>query len=456
MPLSPENPTVTQPARALFRRLFSMTLRDLLFIGIPMLVLVAAGFWGAWQFVRPAPPRHLVLATGSPEGAYHMHGARYRDELAKEGVEVTLRPTAGSIDNLKRLNDPDSGVDAAFLQSGTATLDDGSGLAALGTLYPEPLWVFTRGRALDTLDALKGRRLAIGAEGSGTRKLALTLLESHGLQTGQTTLLPLGGLAAAAALAKGEVDAVFAVGAMRSAAVWTLLYTPGARLMHFSQAEAYARRLPYLRVVTLPRGTIDLERNLPERDIALVAPTAQLVAREDLHPALGDLLLQAAHEIHGDAEVFQKAGEFPNAKGTDIPLSREAERYYRNGKPFLQRYLPFWAATLIDRMIVLLVPIVAILLPLIKIAPGIYAWRVRSRVFRYYGELKLLEYQAQQDPTAKTRQEWLAELDRIEEAAHRLATPVAFANDVYTLREHVHMVRQTLLRRLEETPVPLA
>lgn len=477
---------MTNAARKLMQRVVRMTLRDLLVIGVPMLVLIVAAFWAAYQFVQPAPPRALTISTGAPEGSYHSFAVRYKDVFERNGIELVLKPSAGAVENLQRLLDPASGVDVAFVQGGTARGKDTKGLVSLGIIYPEPLWIFYRSAAarstpgldkglgkgsgkgpvkssakglvkdsakgtpnaiLDTIDELKGKRIAIGPEGSGTRLLALELLEAHGIAGEPTVLLPATGLAAAQALAEGSIDVAFMVGAAQSGAVWSAFYTPGVEAFNFAQAEAYTRRFPYLSMVTLPRGAIDFQRNIPQRDITLVAPMASLVAREDVHPALIDLLLQAASEVHGEAGLFQKAGQFPTPAGVDIPLSKEAERYYKSGKPFLQRYLPFWAATLIDRLIVLLVPVIAILFPLVKMAPYLYSWRVRSRVFRYYGELKLLELQAEQAPDSKTPEQWLAEVDRIEEAAHRIPTPTAFADQVYTLRAHVHMVRKVLLRR---------
>jgi hypothetical protein len=243
---------------------------------------------------------------------------------------------------------------------------------------------------------------------------------------------------------------VFVVGSAQSSAVWAMFYTPELELFDFTQAEAYARRFPYLSVLTLPRGAIDFQRNLPKRDVTLIAPMANLVVRDTLHPALVDLLLQAAIDVHGGAGLFQRAGQFPSPRGAEITLSKEAERYYRSGKPLLQRYLPFWAATLIDRLVIMLVPAIAVLIPLSRIAPALYSWRVRRRVFRYYGELKLLELEAQYAPESRTREQWIAELDRIEQAAHRISMPLTFADHVYTLRSHVQMVRGALLQRLSQ------
>ena len=443
---------MTNAAKHFVRRLIHMTMRDLLIIGLPMALLIVAGFWATYQFVQPAPPRHLVIATGAADGGYQAFAVRYKEIFARNGITLQIIPTAGAVQNLQMLLDPKETVDVAFVQSGVAMGKDTTGLQSLGMIYPEPMWLFYRGKdGLNTLEQLKGKRIAVGQEGSGTRMLALDILEAHGMAETPTQISPLSGLEAAQALGRGEIDAAFAVGAAQSGAVWTLLYTPGVQIFNFSQAEAYARRFPYLSVLTLPRGVIDLQRDIPKRNVKLVAPTATLVAREDTHPALVDLLLQAATEVHSGPGLFQRAGEFPAPTGgSEFELSKEAERYYKSGKPFLQRYLPFWAATLINRLVIMLVPVFALLIPLIRAAPSVYSWRVRMRVFRYYGELKLLELQAQESPNSKTPEQWIAELDRIEQAANRIPTPNAFAEQVYTLRGNVNMVRSALLRRFTQ------
>jgi TRAP-type uncharacterized transport system substrate-binding protein len=432
-----------------------VNLRDLAAVAVPAVLLIIGGFWLAAQFIRPAPPGHLVMSTGAPGGGYEAFAAQYKPFLAAQGIELRERPSAGAVENLKRLLDPDEVIDVAFVQGGLGLGRDAEGLVSLGSFYHEPLWVFYRGKdTLDQLAALRGRRLAVGAEGSGTRRLALELLEASGVPPNdpRTTLVPLGGLAAAAALAKGEVDAVFLVGPAQSGAVWTLFFTPGVRLMSFAHAEAYARRFPFLARLVLPRGGIDLQRDIPAADVALVAPMATIVAREDTHPALVDLLLGAAAKAHGGPGLFQRPGEFPNAHTVDFPLSREADRFYRAGTRFLHRYLPFWLATLIERTIVLLVPLVAIVLPVMKFAPALYGWRIRSRIFKWYGQLSFLERELDENPQARARAEWLAELDRIEDRVHRMPTPLAFANLLYTLREHIALVEAKVLKKAPAEP----
>ncbi|HSD53163.1 MAG TPA: TAXI family TRAP transporter solute-binding subunit [Burkholderiales bacterium] len=436
-------------------RLRDLALRDLLMIGIPAAALIVGGFWLAAQFIRPAPPDFLVMSTGAPGGAYEAFAARYRPYLAAQGIELRERPSAGAVENLKRLLDARGESDVAFLQGGIGAGVEAEGLVSLGSFYYEPLWVFYRGEeTLDQLVKLRGRRIGVGGEGSGTRKLALELLEASGVPESdkRTRFVPTGGLEGVAALAKGQLDALFLVGPAQSGAVWTALYTPGVRLMSLVHADAYVRRFPFLARLVLPRGGIDLQRDIPAAKVELVAPMATIVARDTTHPALIDLLLQTAVKVHGGPGLFQRPGEFPNARQVDFPLSKEADRFYKTGTRFFQRYLPFWLATLVERTLVLLIPLIAIVLPVMRFAPALYGWRARSRVYKWYGQLKFLERELDFDPGARTRAEWLAELERIEDRVHRVATPLAFANLLYTLREHIALVEAKVLKRTSADP----
>ncbi len=427
--------------------------RDILFIALPSLLLAIGAFWLAAQFIKPAPPDQLIVTTGGDGGAYRVFAARYKDVLARYGITLVDKPSAGSNENLRRLRDPGFEVDAALIQGGTARVDEEEKLVALGDLYYEPLWIFYRESALHSADKLldlKGKRVAIGGEGSGTNHLALEMLAANGIDASNTQLIAMGGLGLVERLQKKEIDAVFAVGPPQSSLVWSLLYTPGIRLMNLAHAEAYARRFPYLSRLVLPRGAIDLTLDIPPRDTQLVSPLATLLVREDTHPALIDLLMQATSEVHGVPGVFQKPGEFPRVGHSEFPLSKEAERYYKSGKPFLQRYLPFWAATLIDRMVVMLLPLLVVLIPLFKFAPLLYGWRVRSRIYRRYGELKFLESEVDENPGQHTRAEWLEKLDRIDADASSIRTPLTYSDMLYTLRQHIGLVREGIMRRTVE------
>jgi TRAP-type uncharacterized transport system substrate-binding protein len=432
--------------RRSLRHLSEFSLRDLLVVGLPLLIILAAGFWGASRFIQPAPPDTLVLSTGGDGGAYQRFGAAYKDALARYGVTLIEKPSAGSVDNLARLRDDSVEVDAGFFQGGTGQPTEEDGLYSLGTFYYEPLWIFyradlaPRGAELDRLLQLKGRRIAVGGQGSGARHLATELLGVNGIDASNATLVDKSGVDLAAAFHSKEIDAAFVVGPTQSAAVWLLLFT-------LAHAEAYSRQFPYLSKIVLPRGSVDVARDMPNQDVTMVAAMATVLVREDTHPALIDLLLQAAVETHGGTGIFQRPGEFPKAVAVSFPLSKEAERYYKSGKPFLQRYLPFWAATLVDRLVVMLIPIIALLVPIIKFAPTLYGWRVRSRIYRRYGELKFLEAEVEDEPKRHTRAEWLARLDAIESDVNHIPTPLAFADMFYTLRSHIGLVRDTVEKR---------
>ncbi|MBX3668451.1 MAG: ABC transporter substrate-binding protein [Rhodocyclaceae bacterium] len=428
----------------------TLSWRDLLAVAVPAVLVVAAGFWAASHFVRPAPPKQIRMATAGPGSYYQMYATRYKLFLERYGVELVVVPSAGSVENLARLRrgaeDPE-GVDAAFIQGGVKGGEADDDLESLGAIYPEPVWVFVRGKPLQRLDQLRGRRIAIGPEGSGTRRLALDLLEAHGLAGDSAKLLPLGGQAAIDAIRNGEVDAVVLVSAARSASVWTLLYMPGVHPMDFSQADAYTRRFPFLQKLTLPQGAVDLMADIPGRNLQLVGPIANVVVHADIHPALADLLLLAMRDTHSRADLFVRAGEFPAATPTDFPLSARARRFYEQGPPLLQRYLPFWIANLIDRLMVLLLPLLALALPLARLLPGLYAWRVRARLYQWYGELKFIERELEVNPTAHTRAEWEASLQRVDIAVGRIPVPLSFADYAYNLRLHVGVVRQEVQRR---------
>lgn len=438
------------------RRLREYSPRDLLIVGLPLLVLVIAGFWLASRYIRPAPPDTLILSTGGEGGAYQRFGAAYKDVLARYDIQVIEQPSAGSTENLERLRNPEYAVDAAFIQGGTARLQEDDALLSLGAIYNEPLWIFYRAdlekdnRPLTRIAELKGRRIAIGGVGSGTRYLAQELLQANQIDARNTRFSDEGGLSLAKSFAARQIDAAFVVGPTQSATVWTLLHTPKLKLMSVGQAEAYTRRFPYLSSLILPRGAVDLANDLPPRDIKLVATTASLVVRVDIHPALIDLLMLAMNEAHGGPGIFQRPGEFPRAivtTGNDIPLSKEADRYYKSGKPLLQRYLPFWAATLIDRMVVMLIPLIAVLIPVLKIAPGLYDWRIKSRIYRRYGELKFIEAELEANPGRLTQDAWMKRIDAIEHDVNRLPMPLSFANMVYTLRSHIVLVREAIVKK---------
>ena len=428
-----------------------LSLRDLFATAWWIFLIVGIGFVVAYQFVEPAPPRHIVITTGSESGAYYQFAQRYATILARHGITLEVKASAGSLDNLARLKEDVAQV--GFVQGGVIEPPDDpeneedNGLRSLGSVFYEPVWVFYRGdRKLERLTELRGKRIAIGQEGSGVRQLAQQLLKANEIPAGDH-LVALSGLKAAEELQQGRIDAAFIIASEKAPVVQVLLRSPGVKLMSFSQSSAYQRRFPFLTKLTFPHGVADLVRDFPPEDIRLLAPTANLIIRDDLHPALQTLLLQAASEVHGKTGFFQDAGEFPAYKDQMLPLSPEAARYYKSGPPFLQRYLPFWLAVLADRLIVLLVPLFALMIPLLKIAPAVYTWRVRSKVFRCYGELKFLEDDLKNHFDPEKLGDYRARLDALDDEAAQLHVPLGFTDLVYTLREHVNLVRSILAKR---------
>ena len=422
-----------------------ISIRDVLATAWPIVLITALGFVVAYQFVKPAPPREMTISTGGETGAYYAYAKRYAELLAANGITLKIETSSGSQQNLERLKQGET--DIAFVQGGIEEVasDEQSDLRSFGSVAYEPVWVFYRSETrIDKLYQLAGARIAVGEEGSGIRGLALQLLEANEINVRGGNLLPIDGLNAAEALQQGKIDAAFIVAAPEAPVVQVLLRSPGVRVMSFVQADAYARRFPFLSKIVLPRGVVDLVRDTPPRDTVLLATTANVIVGDALHPALASLLLQAMSEVNGQSGFFQRAGEFPAYKDHSFDLSAEAARYYKSGPPFLQRYLPFWIAVLVDRLFVLVLPIIILLLPLLKLAPSIYNWRVRSKIFRCYGDLKFLENELRHAYDPARRAEYRARLDHIEDDAYTRNIPLSFSDLFYTLREHINLVRAEL------------
>ena len=420
--------------------------RDLAVALWPVLLITAIAIWVAFRWVRPAPPDTIVITSGIEGSTFHTSAEKYQKILARNGVKLEILPSAGALDNLKRLSDPAFTVDVGFVQGGLAA-GETADLVSLGSVFYQPLVVFYRGaKPLDRLYQLKGKRVTIGREGSGTRYLNLLLLKANGIELkGPTRLLDLSGAAAAEALLTHKVDAVMLLGDAASPEIMRkLVHTPGIRLMDFAQADAYTRRFRYLSKLELPMGAVDFAKNMPARPLALIAPTVELIARQDLHPALSDLLIEAAREVHGPATLLQKAGEFPAPLEHEYPISDDAARYYKSGKGFLYRHLPFWVASLFDRTMVVLVPILVLLIPGLKLVPAIYQWRIRTRIYKRYGELMALERDMLAAPTPEQSAQLHKRLDEIEQHVNGIKMPLPFADQFYVLREHINFVRRRL------------
>jgi TRAP-type uncharacterized transport system substrate-binding protein len=432
-------------------RLLHFSKRELVVTLVPLSLVLAIAIWAVLHLIRPAAPSVVTISTG-PEGSSFQRAAeRYAKAFAKNGVTLRLRPSNGSLENLTRLSDPSGDVDVGFVQVGVRLPDPKPSearreLASLGTISRQPLYVLVRGDAPpDRLSALAGRRLVVGPEGSGTRVLALSLLKANGIEPGGTTsLLDLDDESVGAALEKGEIDAAFLMGDSASPRVVRgLIERPGVHVLQLAQIEAYLRRNQDLDRVVIPMGAYDLGKNLPATDLDLIASPVELVARADLHPAVSDLLLETMRELHGRPFLLQKAGEFPAAREYDLPLSADARRYYQSGKRWLYRMLPFWAASLADRFLMVLVPLVLLLVPVIRLIPMLYRWRFRLKLYPIYGSLLELERDVLGHSDGD-HDALLKRLDAVEARANALKMPLAFTDQFYVLREHIQLVRRRL------------
>jgi TRAP-type uncharacterized transport system substrate-binding protein len=428
-----------------------ISVRDLLIAWGPFIAIALALLVLAYFLLDPTPPKHVVLATGPENGAYAEFGKRYVQELARYGIKVELRQTVGSRENLVLLRDGKERVDIAFVQGGSSETirtndhEHVEPVVSLGSLFFEPVWVFYRADSIKDftlLTQLRGKKVNIGARGSGTPGLFMRLLGANQVESGELERSMLGDTEAVIALLEGKLDALVLVSAPEAQFVQMLLQTPGIRLFEVAQAEAYARRYRFISPVVLPRGVAHLALDVPPRDLQLIAATTSLVARQDLHPALVQLFVQAASRIHSGSGWIARAGQFPSAAHNEFPLAKDAERYYRTGPPLLQHYLPFSLANLIDRMWVALFSIVVVLLPISRMLPPLYRFRVRSRIFRWYRHLRAIE--AELEAGERPRDELIASLDKLESRVASVRVPLAYADELYSLRSHIVLVRARL------------
>ena len=413
---------------------------------ITVSVTAAAIAGAAIVMLSTMPPRVIVMATGPEGDSYYDIGQRYRAVLSRANVEVQLQPTAGSVENLASLRNANSRVSVALIDGGVLSARDISGVESLGTIFYEPLWWFRKGAIEGTgTDALRDRKVSIGPEGSGTRALSLELIRRSGMEGRFAEVLALAPRAAGDQLLAGNIDVAFVMTSWDSPVVQQLLADERIGLSGFPHADAFVALYPFLSKVIVPRGVTDIGKDRPPVDVVLIATKASLVVRKDLHPAIQYLLLNAALEIHSGPSIFHHTNQFPAPEAIDIPLSSEAQRFYKSGLPFLNDYFPFWMAALIGKLIILLIPILGVLYPMMRFLPRIYDWLMRSKVLRMYGELRLLEDEVTNAlGLGATTPDMIVRLDRLEQEANHLKLPVAYATMLYTLRDHIDLVRARL------------
>ena len=417
--------------------------RFLVIASLSVVTFAALAIWLAFALLRPTPPHAVTMTTG-PEGSFTAElGKQYREYFARDGIDLKLVRSAGSVDDISRLQDAKSGVSVAIIPGGITNQRESPSLASLGTLFYEPLWLFSRVGLLEKRDSLQGLRIAIGPEGSGSRKLAVEFLARVGIiDQKSATLLPLTPQESVEKLAHGEIDAAVVLDSWESPDVQNFFGCKDIKLASIRRADAFVALYPFLNKLVLPAGMVDMMENRPPTDVLLLAPKASLVVRRDVHPAIQYLLLEAATQIHSEPGVFRAAGQFPAAEAIDLPLSNYARQFYKTGSPFLQRHLPFWLAVLVQQLLVLLIPMLGFVYPLLRFSPLIYSWVQRHRIYRLYKELGMLEDGLASPGSNEPSEGFIEQLNQLEDRAARLSVPTSYKPLQYALRLHISAVRQ--------------
>ena len=424
-----------------------------LFIGLVATALIMAVVSLILVYFLPAPPSTVTLATAFRGASFDYYGRRYRDRLARDRINLELKETVGAVENLKLLQDPQSGIDAAFIAGGISNGKHAPGLLSLGIIYHNAFWVFySSSQSIEHLPQLKGKRIAVGPVGSATRQAAERILGLAGVSESTATFLPLAGVAAVEALNDSTIDVVWILGALEVPAVQALLKNPNARLLSFEMADAYTRIYPDLVQLTLPRGVLDIEKNIPPNDVSLIANVNRVLVRNDLHPEIVYHLSKTMLEEHSEPGVFARPGEFPKSADPEFPLHASAVEFYKNGPSFMQRHVPLWLYAHFQRLIAVIAAVIAVVIPLFHYLPMLYRWTVRRRLLYWYGRLQALEASIDSNPSGKHLTEVQIELQQIDEAVSRIHFPLAFSDQVYNLRSHVEIVRRRTTPR-ENLPV---
>ena len=406
-------------------------------------VVVVAGFVITYQYVGAPPPKVVRIATGAKNGAYYTFAQEYARLLASDGITLEVVPTAGSVENLKLLNKGE--VSLALIQGGSATTEDKKRLRSLGSLFLEPVWIFTRKQSgIKRFLELKGKRVSIGVAGSGTHLLATQLLSAAGITETNTRLNRAETAQALDSLSNGKIDAAFFVASPEAPIIHKLFAVPALALLDFDRAAAYGRLFPFLTPVTLSEGVIDLQQNIPSHDTPLVAASANLAARADLNASLIPAVLNAVTRVHQTGGVLEHKRQFPSVDFADLPLNEDARRYLINGPSFLYRWLPYGTAVLLDRLKILVLPFLALLLPLFKIAPPLYTWRIRSKIYRWYAAVREVESSIREDNVAGDAALLINRLSELDRQVASVSVPLSYAAELYHLRLHIRFLQEKL------------
>jgi TRAP transporter TAXI family solute receptor len=422
---------------------FSTTVVEFIKVWGLLTLIVVVGFVVAYRYVGAPPPKFVRIATGAKNGAYYAFAQRYASLLKRDGISLEVVPTAGSVENFELLKKGE--VSLALVQGGSATAEDKERLQSLGTLFLEPVWIFTqKQRNIERLAALKGKRVAVGAAGSGTYLLATQLLSATGITESNAKMIRADSAQAIVSLSQDKIDAAFVVTSPEAPIIRSLLTEATIELLNFDRAPAYSHLFPFLTPVTLNEGVLNLQQNIPSHDTTLVAASANLAARTDLNPSLIPALLKAVASVHQAGGVLEQRRQFPSIDYVDLPLNEDARRYITEGPSFLFRWLPYGTAVLLDRLKILVLPFLALLIPLFRIAPPIYVWRVRSKIYRWYAAVREIDMMMQEASRAGDAKLILKRLQELEREVASVSVPLSYAGELYHLRLHIGFLQERL------------
>jgi TRAP transporter TAXI family solute receptor len=422
-----------------------------LLAGLAAILCIAGLAWLALDHFVPAPPKKIIFAAGSKGGAYEFYARKYRDILARNHVTVDIRSTQGTVENLKLLQDPKSGVSVGFAQGGVSNSTQAPGLESLGRINYLAFFIFCRATdSFADLTQLKGKRIAVGPESSGTNMAVTKILRSNGITPQNATFLPLGGRAAVDALDAGKADVLIMGNVLEAPLIQNLLRDPGIRLMSLPRVKALTRKFPFLTRLELPSGVVDFENNIPGTDVTLIGTTSSVLVRSDVHPEIIGLLARALVEVNSEPGVFQQFGEFPSQTDPEYPMAESAHDFYKNGPSFLQRYLPFWVTSYVRRALAVLVTVIAIAVPVFSYAPKVYLWILRRHVLKLYRELRVVESGLLPGLSAEQLAAYKDDLEKIDRASSVL--PMRHSDLFFSLRAHIDLTRTRLRAALAEAP----
>jgi TRAP-type uncharacterized transport system substrate-binding protein len=435
-------------ARRLFKDLFAVGGRANVVLAAVAVIVIGL----CLRYVVTAPPHRLVIATDGPDGTFTRTARVYGERLAAQGVSLEIVTTHGAAENLARLNAPGEDVDVAFVNGGLTDAKRSPHLESLGSVAYDPLWVVYRAALGDLagLPKLRGRRIGIGQKGSGTESIARTILAAFGVDESNSVLLASDGGpdSVGQTILAGGLDAALVMGPPEDPKIRALFAQDGLTVMDLSDAEGLARNLTFLHALVVPRSTVDLARQKPDGDMSIVASTITLVARDDVHPALVYLLMSIVDDVHEPPSLLHKENEFPSDKDTDLPLSPQAESYYRSGKPFLQRYLPFGLASAVERLLKVALPILLVIFPFVRALPAFNQWRVKRRLARVYRQLLEVEQGVHAVGASRAPDEYDAQIRAIERRLRAETVPLMYSNELYALREHIDLVRRQIVHAI--------